>query len=953
MADVFISYSRRDEGFVRRMHEALKAHGLDSWVDWEDIPPTADWLQEIYAAIEAADTFVAVLSPDSVLSETCKLEVQRAAHLNKRIVPVVCRDVDPRVVSPELARHNWLVLRENDSFDEGISILINAIETDLDWVRMHTRLLIHASEWETKRRDSSFLLRGAELREAEAWLAQASADKSPEPTPVHASYILASRKTERKQLRILTGSAILAMIIAIALAFYALSERNAAVRESNVRATAEAVSAARLIEAERQQGIALSRQLAAQALSQLDTQFDLSLLLSVEANRVANTVEAKGSLLEAIQYNPRLLSVFRGHEGGVGSVATTFSLAATAGFDNNLIIWDPDASQQLTVPIKAHSGPVVSVAFSSNAQTLASGDADGSILLWSIGKGMEQPVGPPLKGKYGGANKLAFSPDGNTLMAFGSGREVTLWDLAASPPISRTEFVQAQVHAAGFTLEGKAIAAASWDRAIVLWDVTAGEPIGVPLLGHTSQVTTAAFSADGKRLVTGASDGSAIVWDIALRRAVGEHLIGAGGAITSLAISPDDKLVAGASHNDAITLWDIDNGQPIAPPLRGHSGRVTSLAFTPDGEKLISGSGDKTAIVWSVWESLSLHQSFEGGTTPGSIFSVAFSPDGETIASGNNNNNVTSWNIESHMQLAALILTRTISVRSVAFSPDGKWVASGSEDKSVVLLDMTLPSPTSQSLSAHKGGVMSVAFSPNGKLLASGSRDKSVILWDVATQKPITPTLEGHKYDVSSVSFSPDGKMLASASWDRTVILWDAATHKQLGEPLKGHTKEVWSVAFSPDGKLLASAGEDKSIILWDVARRVALGQPLLGHSDTINSLAFSPDGKLLASGSADGTIRLWDVATRQPINPPLIELPLPTDPTTGAVRTTAINSITFSPDGKYIASGGTDAPVLWDVSLESWEKRACKLAARNFTTEEWSRYMGEVPYRETCTATP
>ena len=259
MANVFISYSRRDESFVRRMHEALKARGLDSWVDWEDIPPVADWLQEIYAAIEAADTFVAVLSPDSALSETCKLEVERAARLNKRIVPVVCRDVDPRLVPPELARHNWLFLRESDPFDEGISTLTNAIETDLDWVRMHTRLLVHASEWEGKLRDGSFLLRGAELREAEAWLGQASADKSPGPTAMHARYILASRKSERKQLRIVTSSAILAMVIAIALAFYALSERNAAVREANVRATAEAVSEGRRIEAEHQQGIALSR----------------------------------------------------------------------------------------------------------------------------------------------------------------------------------------------------------------------------------------------------------------------------------------------------------------------------------------------------------------------------------------------------------------------------------------------------------------------------------------------------------------------------------------------------------------------------------------------------------------------------------------------------------------------------------------------------------------------
>ena len=65
MADVFISYSRKDKDFVRDLHEALAARERDTWVDWEDIPLTAEWLAEIYAGIEGADAFVFVISPDS------------------------------------------------------------------------------------------------------------------------------------------------------------------------------------------------------------------------------------------------------------------------------------------------------------------------------------------------------------------------------------------------------------------------------------------------------------------------------------------------------------------------------------------------------------------------------------------------------------------------------------------------------------------------------------------------------------------------------------------------------------------------------------------------------------------------------------------------------------------------------------------------------------------------
>lgn len=108
MSDLFLSYSRRDDAFARRMHDALNGAGQDVWADWEDIAPTADWMATIYEAIEDADAFVFVLSPDSVESEICGRELAHAAGLNKRIIPVLLRDVDPKIVPEPAARHQWI-----------------------------------------------------------------------------------------------------------------------------------------------------------------------------------------------------------------------------------------------------------------------------------------------------------------------------------------------------------------------------------------------------------------------------------------------------------------------------------------------------------------------------------------------------------------------------------------------------------------------------------------------------------------------------------------------------------------------------------------------------------------------------------------------------------------------------------------------------------------------------
>src|ERR1700730_3097518 len=88
MTDVFISYSRKDKDFVRRLDEALKSRKREAWVDWEGIRPTEEFMQAIYGAIEAADTFIFVLTPDSVVSVVCRREIAHAAEHNKRLVPI-------------------------------------------------------------------------------------------------------------------------------------------------------------------------------------------------------------------------------------------------------------------------------------------------------------------------------------------------------------------------------------------------------------------------------------------------------------------------------------------------------------------------------------------------------------------------------------------------------------------------------------------------------------------------------------------------------------------------------------------------------------------------------------------------------------------------------------------------------------------------------------------------
>jgi len=193
-AGCMISYSRKDKGFVKNLFDQLSADDRQIWVDWEDIPPSKDWLDEIYKGIEQSDAVIFILSPDSIKSDVCNWEVDHAVKNGKRIIPVVCRDVDYREVRKELASLNWIFFRQDgDDFNAAMKLLFKALDADIRHARYHTRLLTLAIDWERHDFEKSLLLHGEDLQRAEHWLSASALGKEPKPTTLHLSFIRASQ----------------------------------------------------------------------------------------------------------------------------------------------------------------------------------------------------------------------------------------------------------------------------------------------------------------------------------------------------------------------------------------------------------------------------------------------------------------------------------------------------------------------------------------------------------------------------------------------------------------------------------------------------------------------------------------------------------------------------------------------------------------------------------------
>src|SRR5688500_8018544 len=120
MSHIFISYSRKDFDFAGKIVRALGKNNLDTWIDWKSIPKGEDWEQEIYRGIEEADAFLFLISPDSVLSQMCTKETTHAVKNGKRILPIVIRDTDPKIIHPEISKLNWIFCRDGqDDFNKA------------------------------------------------------------------------------------------------------------------------------------------------------------------------------------------------------------------------------------------------------------------------------------------------------------------------------------------------------------------------------------------------------------------------------------------------------------------------------------------------------------------------------------------------------------------------------------------------------------------------------------------------------------------------------------------------------------------------------------------------------------------------------------------------------------------------------------------------------------------
>lgn len=990
MSDVFLSYSRRDRTFIEELQTGLEAAHRSVWVDLREIPPSADWRDEITQAIISCDTFICVLSPDYATSTVCRDELEIALANHKRLIPIVLSDVTAREVAPSVAALNWIFFRERDDRRAAFDQLLAALDTDLPYLRSGTRLLMRAKEWEGSKRNASYTLRGKDLAEAEQWLAT-SGGKQPAPSQEQTQYIVASRRASSSRQRTVIGSLTAGLLITLVLSIISTTLYKVT-SDQNVALRGHAIAG-----------------LANDALA--NGHLDQGLLLAVAASKQHDDFDTRNALLNGLDSAAYLTTVLVG--AGAQGAASHLNYRDVAYADNGntlmaldktngtVYLWNGSTNQLVrSIPVpksnatdasgKTLFDDVTDAAISSDGLFIATKSSLSGVRGFDGRRGaglgiiVDASSGDTTNDVNLIDSSIRFSPDGN-LLAWSECSDVDcltervgILNIATGEvdyvPLSGTSAYFSSVTLA-FSSDGSKLAAGILDNQLFLNQQLGGTVEIFDLKSQTlsatihlsadaatgpiGSVVALAFTPDGSELAiagnhdTSGSVGQVLFWNVAQGGFISAPFVESDGTISALAFSPDGQyLVTGCgSGSFGVRIWSMEQRTAVSPILKQHTQTINSIAFSPDGRHFASAGADGLVLIWSDVPYTGLSHLIDSGTS--TYTQTAFSPDGALLAIGGENA-ITLWDVKLQVPLKTLTIppedrnNSPDALGGLAFSPDGKALAAGDELAQIFVWNVAAGSLVAPPLRGHKpllpgtafGFITDLSFSLNGKWLVSTAFDQQAILWNVSTWTA-DYTFSADSVDVREAAFSPDGRYLAVTEQGKYVAILDTQTHVE--SRMDTHGTETKSLAFYPHRPAtLATLDATGKITTWNAVTGAAIGESVddgrIADTTYQAHLVFNAAGTQLIS-SHDLTLTIWDVS----------QFGHPTRYVRSIVPEFSQLNVSLSPDGRYVAIATSGVVEVRYITLADWRAAACAIAHRNLTQSEWQQFIPDVPYQKVC----
>ncbi len=565
----------------------------------------------------------------------------------------------------------------------------------------------------------------------------------------------------------------------------------------------------------------------------------------------------------------------------------------TGNINPGFTLWDIARGRQVGEHLAGHAGQVYSGAFdpSGNVQvTLQNNTLSYSNATF-----------------IGGVTNYSFllSPDSESYSVFNAADgSASLWSVDSPPSIPGDEIRDPDetIQTALLNPDGTTLAAATQDH-VDLWDVGSNAQIAELPAVHVKQPYGVNLSRDGKFAAVNYLDGSLSLWDLTGQKRVVEPI-----KETFDAFSPDGRILLTSPTYQVFQLRDTSTGEKIGEALNAEG-----FQFTADSQHLIFYSYYGGNIrVFDTSSGRPIGEPFQGsfrgvGPSAGTIITedekgltlrdvgkdmqiksfipndgkttFSLSPNGKYVAAVSQGH-LFVWDIETAKQVGRI---EDYAGESFNFSPDGQFIYLMDYTKGGLVLYQALDPNKRITAGAVAGDVL--GFSPDGKLFTPYPAyylfNPELTFYDSSTGEKVRQgDIRGYL-----LGFADEGNLLVTLKDGKRINLWqeDDLTRPSSSVDYPGI---YGGVSISEDGSTLVVYGTGGILVmdLTDPRHPTKLVQEKTG---AVQQVAFSPDGKLLATVGSDGII-LWDVRSRQPIH-------------TITPQDASISSMKFSPDGQQI----------------------------------------------------
>jgi WD40 repeat protein len=662
-----------------------------------------------------------------------------------------------------------------------------------------------------------------------------------------------------------------------------------------------------------------------------DTQTDLSLLLSVAAFHLSDTWETRRGLLDGVQ---RGLEVDISQDGApqyfdkgpnASAISPDGSRYAIGMNDGTVLVPNSEGGgRAFNVPDDFNAkDQILSLAFDSTGQYLARSSGDAIVPLLDLQTQKVAKVIRPFGTTYSNITSLAFQP-GGTLLAMATNKE----------PGS-----------------GKGL--------VFIYDYQKDLPYFTWDCGPNNCLTLA-WSQDGTKLAVGNSIGTLQVLDVVKKQEIMNQPRAHQDDITGLEWYPDGQRLVSAGLDQRIIQWDPARRTILRQTVRNETPIILDMSMSVDGRYLLIGRTNLTggisttnkpvgvdALPWvTLWDAETLQPMDNLNkklfALTQAVGLVNFSPAGDRFLTVSTDRYVTIWKFEPVDPISTVMQTLKSAILALV-EDAGKLVYAQTPYSGQVTV-ATEGADKTTSISATPAGLV-FGVLDGKKVLVSGDFNGKVFFYDPVTGQEVQPSIQAAKGTIQQVALSPDGQRLAVA-----FCQGQAKCDLLSVRDLKANTEEqpdlsslslglITGLTFSPDGNLLAIGSSEGKIIFYHLDSKVL--EPLVteglaqrGTKLQITSVAFSPaDANMFAAGLFGGRVGLWKVDSRGPI---------------GDLSERAngdVTSIIFRRQAEtntwIMVTGSSRGEIrVWDIDPAALMDRACKIARRDVTPEERSKFL-------------